>query len=60
MEKTAEQVLQEALTAWDWNALVVGAVRYGAGHINDTFCVYTPVSYTHLHPSVSQRCWSEK
>ncbi|BFJ84079.1 aminoglycoside phosphotransferase family protein [Ruthenibacterium sp. CLA-JM-H11] len=41
MEKTAEQVLQEALTAWDWNALVVGAVRYGAGHINDTFCVYT-------------------
>ncbi|WP_367925025.1 phosphotransferase enzyme family protein [uncultured Ruthenibacterium sp.] len=41
MEKTAEQVLQEALSAWDWNAEVVGAIRYGAGHINDTFCVYT-------------------
>ncbi len=41
MKKTAEEVLQEALSAWDWNAIVVGAVRYGAGHINDTFCVYT-------------------
>ncbi len=38
--KPAEEMLNEALTAWNWNGTVVGAVRYGAGHINDTFCVY--------------------
>lgn len=39
--KPAEELLQEALSAWEWGGTVVGAVRYGAGHINDTFCVYT-------------------
>lgn len=38
--RPAEELLPEALAAWDWGGLVVGAVRYGAGHINDTFCVY--------------------
>ena len=40
MNCTAEQILNEALAAWDWNGQVAGALRYGAGHINDTFCVY--------------------
>ena len=37
----AELQLQEALNAFDFGAPVVGAVRYGCGHINDTFCVHT-------------------
>ena len=37
----AEQYLQEALNAFDFGGQVVGAVRYGSGHINDTFCVHT-------------------
>lgn len=37
----AEENLQEALGAFDFGAPVVGAVRYGHGHINDTFCVHT-------------------
>ncbi|HIT31594.1 MAG TPA: aminoglycoside phosphotransferase family protein [Candidatus Enterenecus stercoripullorum] len=37
----AEQYLQEALAAFDFKGQVVGAVRYGSGHINDTFCVHT-------------------
>ena len=37
----AEQYLQEALEAFDFGGQVVGAVRYGSGHINDTFCVHT-------------------
>lgn len=37
----AEQTLQEALAAFDFGGQVVGAVRHGAGHINDTFCVHT-------------------
>ncbi len=32
-------VLQEVLTAYDFPATLVGAVRYGQGHINDTYCV---------------------
>ena len=38
---TAEMTLQEALEAFDFGAPVVGAMRYGCGHINDTFCVHT-------------------
>ena len=34
-----DTILSEVLTAWDYPATVVGAVRYGQGHINDTFCV---------------------
>ena len=37
----AEQYLQDALAAFDFGGEVVGAVRYGSGHINDTFCVHT-------------------
>ena len=37
----AEQYLSEALSAWDFGGELVGAVRYGHGHINDTFCVHT-------------------
>ena len=31
--------LQEALAAYDVPETLVGAVRYGCGHINDTYCV---------------------
>ncbi|MCI8304281.1 MAG: aminoglycoside phosphotransferase family protein [Lawsonibacter sp.] len=37
----AEQTLQEVLGAFDFGAPVVGAIRYGQGHINDTFVVHT-------------------
>ena len=37
----AENQLREALAAFDFGGEVVGAVRYGEGHINDTFCVHT-------------------
>ena len=37
----AEERLQEALEAFDFGAPVVGALRYGKGHVNDTFCVHT-------------------
>jgi len=37
----AEQLLPEVLAAYDFGAPAVGAVRYGHGHINDTFCVHT-------------------
>ena len=35
----AEERLQEVLAAFDFGAPVVGALRYGQGHINDTFVV---------------------
>ena len=38
---SAEAVLNEVLDAFDFGAPVVGAMRYGCGHINDTFCVHT-------------------
>lgn len=38
---TAEQTLCEALNGFDFGGEVAGALRFGAGHINDTFCVYT-------------------
>ena len=37
----AEQFLPDALNAFDFGGEVVGAVRFGSGHINDTFCVHT-------------------
>ena len=37
----AEERLQEALAGFDFGAPVAGALRYGKGHINDTFCVHT-------------------
>lgn len=32
-------ILQEVLSAYEFPATLLGAVRYGQGHINDTFCV---------------------
>ncbi len=32
-------VLSEVLSAYEFPATLMGAVRYGQGHINDTFCV---------------------
>ena len=32
-------VLNDVLSAYDFPATLMGAVRYGQGHINDTFCV---------------------
>lgn len=37
----AESTISEALSGFDFGGEVAGALRYGAGHINDTFCVYT-------------------
>ncbi len=37
----AEEKLAQALDAFYWGEPLVGAVRYGNGHINDTFCVHT-------------------
>ncbi len=33
--------LPSAISAYDFDADVVGAVPYGHGHVNNTFCVYT-------------------
>ncbi|MBQ6703939.1 MAG: phosphotransferase, partial [Clostridia bacterium] len=38
---TAESLLNEVLDAFDFGYPVVGAARFGHGHINDTFCVHT-------------------
>ena len=37
----AETLLNEVLEAYDFGYPVVGAARFGHGHINDTFCVHT-------------------
>ena len=34
-----EPILGEVLAAYDFPQTLLGAVRYGQGHINDTFCV---------------------
>ena len=34
-----DTVLNDVLAAYDFPATMLGAVRYGQGHINDTFCV---------------------
>ncbi|MBP8855137.1 MAG: phosphotransferase [Oscillospiraceae bacterium] len=36
----AEKMIHEALAGYDFGGTVAGALRYGEGHINDTFCVY--------------------
>ena len=35
----SDSILPEVLAAYDFPATLLGAVRYGQGHINDTFCV---------------------
>ena len=37
----AEQFFAGRPERFDFGGQVVGAVRYGSGHINDTFCVHT-------------------
>ena len=34
-----DPIVQEVLNAYDFPATLIGAVRYGQGHINDTFCI---------------------
>ena len=34
-----EAILSEVIAAYDFPATLMGAVRYGSGHINDTYCV---------------------
>ena len=34
-----DPILAEVLAAYDFPAPLLGAVRYGQGHINDTYCV---------------------
>ena len=34
-----DAVLNEVIAAFDFPATLMGAVRYGSGHINDTFCL---------------------
>ena len=41
MAEPAENRISEALGAYDFAGAVVGTARFGKGHINDTFCVYT-------------------
>jgi len=41
MANPAENMLHEALQGFDFGHPVVGAARFGCGHINDTFCVHT-------------------
>ena len=36
---TQDPVVGEVLAAYEFPATLMGAVRYGQGHINDTFCV---------------------
>ena len=40
MSSPAEKFVQNALAAYDLKGQAAGALRYGKGHINDTFCVY--------------------
>ena len=53
MAIAAEQTLAEVLQAFDFGAPVVGAMRFGHGHINDTFCVHTSPRMTPVIPSSS-------
>ena len=51
----AEQTLQEVLEAFDFGAPVVGAIRYGCGHINDTFVVHTQPEHLCCRRFILQR-----
>lgn len=54
-----ERHVGEALAAFDFGADVVGAVRYGAGHVNDTFCVHTQPEEAMCRRFILQRINSE-
>ena len=34
-----DTILNEVIAAYDFPETLLGAVRYGSGHINDTFCL---------------------
>ena len=51
----AETMLQEVLADFDFGAPVVGALRYGQGHINDTFVVHTQPEDTSCRRFILQR-----
>ncbi len=56
MNHTAESMIAEVLEAYgQYNATVVGTVRYGSGHINDTFCVYTQLESGDCRRYILQR-----
>ena len=41
MPDVSKVLLEEVMGAFDFGAPVVGAVRYGCGHINETYLVTT-------------------
>lgn len=47
--------LEEALEAYDFGGQVAGALRFGEGHINDTFAVYTQQPDTTCKRFILQR-----
>ena len=51
----AEEYISEVLQAFDFGAPVVGAVRYGQGHINDTFVVHTQPEHICCRRFILQR-----
>ncbi len=55
MDRTTLPTLQEALDAFAFGGFVVGAPRFGEGHINDTFCVYTQQEDTSCRRFILQR-----
>ena len=55
MLQQAERTLQEVLDAFDFGGQVAGVLRYGQGHINDTFCVYVQQADGDAKRSILQR-----
>ena len=55
MRVEAEVNLAEAIAAFPIEGKLVGAVRYGDGHINDTFCVYTQLESGDVKRYILQR-----
>ena len=50
-----QNALHEALDAFDFGAPVVGAIRFGQGHINDTFVVHTQPDTARCRRFILQR-----
>lgn len=55
MLQQAEITLQEVLDAFNFGGQVAGTLRYGQGHINDTFCVYVQQEEGGAKRSILQR-----
>lgn len=53
--QAAELRLEDALNAFDIPGKIAGALRYGNGHVNDTFCVYTQVGTSDPRRYILQR-----